>query len=62
MKKMILVLMVVIALGMIGEGLYTAIAELDTNVQTTTAYTLADAYSYELPAFAIEPCTNCAMF
>jgi hypothetical protein len=62
MKKIILVLMVVIALGMIGEGLYTAIAELDTNMQTTTAFTPADAYPCGMPNLVIEPCTDGALF
>ena len=62
MKKIIMVLMVVIALGMIGEGLYTALAKLDVNQEATTAYTMADAYPYELPVFAIDPCTDCAMY
>ena len=62
MKKMILVLMAVIALGMIGEGLYTALATFDIGQSATTAFTPADAYPYELPVFAIDPCTNYAMF
>ena len=62
MKKIIMVLMVVIALGMIGEGLYTALATFDIGQSATTAFTPADANPYELPVFAIDPCTNYAMF
>ena len=62
MKKIIMVLMVLIALGMIGAGLYTALATFDINQSATTAFSLADAYPYELPVFAIDPCTYCAMY
>lgn len=62
MKKIIVVLMVVMALGMAGEGLYTALAKIDINQEATAAYTMADAYPYELPVFAIDPRTDCTMF
>jgi len=62
MKKIIMVLMVVIALGMIGEGLYTALATFDISQSATTSFSMADAYPYELPVFAIDPCIDCAMF
>jgi len=57
MKKMILVLMVVITLGMVGKGMYTALAKLDTAQDVAMGCTLADAYPCELPATVMEPCT-----
>ena len=62
MKKIILVLMVVIALGMIGEGLYTALATFDIGQSATTAFTPADAYPCGMPNLVIDPCTDGAIF
>jgi hypothetical protein len=62
MKKIALVLMVVIALGMIGEGLYSAVANLDIAQEATTAYTMADAYPSGMPNLVIDPCTHCALY
>jgi hypothetical protein len=58
MKKMILVLMVVLALGMVGKGLYTALAKLDTAQDVAMGNTLADAYPCAMPATVMEPCTG----
>jgi hypothetical protein len=57
MKKIILVLMVVMALGMIGKGLYTAVATFDNTQTAAKGCTLADAYPCEMPATVMEPCT-----
>ncbi len=62
MKKMILVLMVVLTLGMVGKGIYIALAKLDTAQDVAMGYTLADAYLFEMPVLTIDPCTDCAMF
>jgi len=57
MKKTIVVLMVVLTLGMVGKGIYTALAKLDTNQNVAMGCTLADAYPCEMPAAVMEPCT-----
>ena len=62
MKKMILVLMVILTLGMVGKGLYTALAKLDTNQDVAMGYTLADAYPCEMPATVMDPCTAYRLF
>ena len=62
MKKIILVLMVVLTLGMVGKGLYTALAKFDTNQDVAMGYTLADAYPWEMPATVMEPCTAYMLF
>jgi hypothetical protein len=62
MKKMILVLMVVLTLGMIGKGMYTALAKLDTNQDAAIGYTLVDAYPCEMPATVMEPYTAYVLF
>jgi predicted transporter len=62
MKKIILVLMVVLTLGMVGKGIYTALAKLDTAQDVAMECTLADAYPCEMPVLTIDPCTDCAMF
>lgn len=62
MKKLVVILMVVITLGMIGEGLYNALAEFDTNMEAANWYTPVDAYPCELPDLTIDPCTDWAMF
>ena len=62
MKKMILVLMVVMTLGMIGAGLYTALATFDISQSATMAFTPADAYPCGMPNLVIEPCTDGPMF
>ena len=61
MKKIILVLMVVFALGMVGKGLYVALAKLDTNQDVALANTVVDAYPCEMPAIVMEPCTGYAL-
>ena len=62
MKKMILVLMVVLALGMVGKGLYTALAKLDTNQDVAMGYALVDPYPCEMPATVVDPATGYALF
>lgn len=62
MKKILLVLLVVVALGMIGEGLYSAVANLDMSQEAATSYTLTDAYPYGMPNLVIDPCTHCALY
>jgi len=62
MKKMMLVLIVVLTLGMVGKGLYTALATFDHNQTVATGCTLADAYPGEMPATVMEPCTAYILF
>jgi len=62
MKKIILVLMVVITLGMIGKGMYTALAKLDAAQDVAIGYTVVDAYPCEMPATVMEPCTAYTFF
>ena len=62
MKKMILVLMVVLTLGMVGKGIYTALATLDTAQKAARGCTMADAYPCEMPATVMEPATGYALF
>jgi uncharacterized membrane protein YjgN (DUF898 family) len=62
MKKMILVLMVVLALGMVGKGIYTAWATFDNAKTLAMGCTLTDAYPCQMPATVMEPCTGYTLF
>jgi hypothetical protein len=62
MKKIILVLMTILALGMVGKGIFTALATFDNTQTVVMGCTLADAYPCELPAVVMEPCTAYTVF
>ena len=62
MKKIIVVLMVVLTLGMVGKGIYTALATFDNTRTVAMRCTLADAYPCQMPAAVMVPCTAYMLF
>jgi hypothetical protein len=64
MKKTLIILTVLIALGMIGGGLYTTLANLDTVEEEVEVeeYALMNAFPYEMPDIVMYPAPGYLLF
>jgi len=62
MKKTLIILTVLIALGMIGGGLYTTLANLDTVEEEVEEYALMNAFPYEMPDIVMYPAPGYLLF
>ena len=59
MRKSIVLLAGLLILGIIGGGLYTAVARLDTKDTTVLGFMVQNPYDYfEMPAGIIYPATD----
>ena len=61
MKKTLMILTVLIILGMVGGGLYTTLANLDT-VEEVQEYAALDPFPYEMPEVVMYPAPGCFLF
>ena len=62
MKKTLIILTVVILLGVLGGGLYTTLANLDTVEKETNEYALMNAFPYEMPEVVMHPAPGYLLF
>ena len=62
MKKVFTILMVLIALGMIGGGLYTTLANLDTGEEEVGETAAIDPFPYEMPDVVMDPVVGYSLF
>ena len=62
MKKTFTILMVLIALGMIGGGLYHTLANLGAVEEEVSEYASMNPFPYEMPDVVIDPATGYSLF
>ena len=62
MKKILTILMVLIALGMIGGGLYNTLANLDTVEEDVSECAAMNPFSYEMPDVVMDPAVGHSLF
>ena len=58
MKKTIIILIALLSLGMLGGGLYTTLANLNSAEPEMSDYTSMNAFPYEMPDLVIDPATG----
>ena len=58
MKKAIIILIALLSLGMLGGGLYTTLANLDTVEPDAKDYAGMTPFPYEMPEIVIDPATG----
>ena len=61
MKKILTILTVLIALGMVGGGLYNTLANLDT-VEELQEYAATNPFPYEMPDVVMYPNPGYGLF
>ena len=62
MRKRVVVLAGLLVLVIMGGGLYTAVARLDTKGDTVIRHMLQNPYDFEMPAIVIDPAPGYAPF
>ena len=62
MKKTLTILMVLIALSMIGGGLYNTLANLDVVDEEANEYVSMNPFPYEMPDVVMDPATGYSLF
>ena len=62
MRKVFTIMMVLIALGMIGGGLYNTLAKLDAVEEEVSEYASMDPFPYEMPDVVMDPATGYSLF
>ena len=62
MRKVLVILMVSIILGMLGGSLYTTLAKLDTVGEEVNEYASLNPFPYEMPDVVMPPMPGCFMF
>lgn len=55
MKKTLIILTILTLLGMVGGGLYTTLANLDTVENNVREYAAMDPFPYEMPDVVMYP-------
>jgi hypothetical protein len=62
MRKIVVVLAGLLVLVIMGDGLYTAVARLDTKGDTVIRHMLQDPYDFAMPSIVIDPAPGYAQF
>ena len=58
MKKTLVILMALLSLGLMGGGLYTTLANLDTVEPDANEFAAMNPFPYELPDLVMDPATG----
>ena len=58
MKKTIVILIALLSLGLLGGGLYTTLANLDTVEPEMNEYVAMNPFPYEMPDVVMDPPTG----
>ena len=62
MKKILTIMMVLIALGMIGGGLYNTLANLDAVEEEVSECASMNPFPYDMPDVVMDPPTGYSLF
>lgn len=58
MKKTLIILITLLSLGLLGGGLYTTLANLDTVEPEMNNYAAMTPFLYDMPDMVIDPATG----
>ena len=62
MKKTLTILMVLIALSMVGGGLYNTLANLDAVEEKAIEHASLNPFTYEMPDIVMDPAPGYSLF